>query len=460
MNVLIRLLIECLMMLSHSRKKLCEHFKSYNKIIQQQSPYILKGKLKRIVGMKLEAAGFTAPVGSSCIIKVDETRSVLAEVVGFSEDTIFLMSAENTLGITPGAEVIPLGKIAKVPVSMDLLGRVLDGSGNPLDGQAPIQSNTFYPLIGKLINPLERKPISEPLDVGIRTINGLLTVGRGQRIGLFSGSGVGKSVLIGMMTKYTAADVTVVGLIGERGREVKEFIEQSLGKEGIKKSVVIAAPADTSPLMRINGAMWATTVAEYFRDQGLKVLLILDSLTRFSMAQRELALSIGELPTTKGYPPSVFAKLSQLIERAGNSIDGKGSITAFYTVLAESDDQQDPIVDAARSFLDGHIVLSRKLAEAGIYPAIDVEKSISRCMPSVVSDEHEALTVEFRKLYACYNENRDLVTMGAYKPGVDKLIDRSLLKYPELESYLKQNTKTQASFDKDFSLLKSILLDG
>jgi flagellum-specific ATP synthase len=285
---------------------------------------------------------------------------------------------------------------------------------------------------------LERAAIDKPLDVGVRAINSLLTVGRGQRMGLFSGSGVGKSVLLGMMARYTSADVIVVGLIGERGREVKEFITDILGKSGLARSVVVAAPADTSPLMRLQGAAYATTIAEYFRDQGKNVLLIMDSLTRYAMAQREIALAIGEPPATKGYPPSVFAKLPQLVERAGNGAEGGGSITAFYTVLTEGDDQQDPIADSARAILDGHIVLSRRLAEAGHYPAIDIEASISRAMNHLVSPQHFLQVQRFKHLYAHYQRNHDLISVGAYVKGSDPLLDEAIVLYPHMEHFLKQ----------------------
>ncbi|MDO8369589.1 MAG: FliI/YscN family ATPase, partial [Candidatus Nitrotoga sp.] len=305
---------------------------------------------------------------------------------------------------------------------------------------------TSAPSQSRPINPLNRAPIKDVLDVGVRAINNLLTVGRGQRMGLFAGSGVGKSVLLGMMARYTSADVIVVGLIGERGREVKEFITNILGTEGMARSVVVAAPADTSPLMRLQGAAYATTIAEYFRGQGKHVLLIMDSLTRYAMAQREIALAIGEPPATKGYPPSVFAKLPQLVERAGNGTEGGGSITAFYTVLTEGDDQQDPIADSARAILDGHIVLSRRLAEQGHYPAIDIEASISRAMSSLVSEQHFTLVHRFKHLYAHYQRNHDLISVGAYVSGSDPLLDEGLALYPYMESFLKQGMFERESY--------------
>jgi flagellum-specific ATP synthase len=342
-------------------------------------------------------------------------------------------------GLMPGARVRPAHSVSEVHVGEELLGRVLDGTGRPLDGLGPLNCRETQPLMGQPLNPLKRWAIREPLDVGIRTLNGLLSIGRGQRIGLFAGSGVGKSVLLGMMTRYTNADVIVVGLIGERGREVQEFVANTLGPDGLKRAVVVATPADTPPLMRLHGAWVAHAIAEHFRDRGLKVLLLLDSLTRFAQAQREIALAIGEPPATKGYPPSVFARLPQLVERAGNSDRGPGSITAFYTVLAEGDDQQDPIADAARAILDGHIVLSRGLAESGVYPAIDVEQSISRAMHLVADRELMELAIRFRQVYALYQHNRDLVSVGAYRRGSDPRIDHAIDMWPKLLEFLRQD---------------------
>jgi flagellum-specific ATP synthase len=333
-----------------------------------------------------------------------------------------------------------------LPVGDQLLGRVVDANGRPLDELGPLDAKRSRSLIGKPFNPLQRAPIKQSLDVGIRAINSLLTVGRGQRIGLFAGSGVGKSVLLGMMARYTAAEVVVVGLIGERGREVKEFIELNLGPEGLRRSVVVAAPADVSPLMRLQGAAYATAIAEEFRDQGRDVLLIMDSLTRYAMAQREIALAIGEPPVTRGYPPSVFARLPQLVERAGNGREGGGSISAFYTVLAEGDDQQDPIADAARAILDGHIVLNRSLADAGHYPAIDIEQSISRAMTNLIDADHLDLVRRFKQLYSRYQRARDLLAVGAYARGSDPLLDQAIEIYPRLEQFLQQGIDEHADY--------------
>jgi flagellum-specific ATP synthase len=343
-----------------------------------------------------------------------------------------------------------------LPVGDQLLGRVLDGNGRPLDALGPLETKQTRSLVSRPVNPLQRATIDHTLDVGIRAINGLLSVGRGQRLGLFSGSGVGKSVLLGMMARYTVADVIVVGLIGERGREVKEFIEQNLGPDGLARSVVVAAPADVSPLMRLQGASYATTVAEYFRDQGKHVLLIMDSLTRYAMAQREIALAIGEPPVTRGYPPSVFARLPQLVERAGNGAPGGGSITAFYTVLAEGDDQQDPIADSARAILDGHIVLSRHLADAGHYPAIDIEQSISRAMTSLISADQFEQVRMFKQLYSRYQRSRDLLAVGAYVKGSDPMLDQAILLLPRIEAFLQQRIEERAGTTESVEQLGSL----
>ncbi len=402
-------------------------------------PLQVEGVLSRMVGMTLEAIGCEAAVGSRCLIDGGQGQTIEAEVVGFSGERLFLMPTGDMRGLMPGARVRPAASVSEVHVGEELLGRVLDGTGRPLDGLGPVHCRETRPLMGQPLNPLKRWAIREPLDVGIRTLNGLLSIGRGQRIGLFAGSGVGKSVLLGMMTRYTEADVIIVGLIGERGREVQEFVANTLGPDGLKRAVVVATPADTPPLMRLHGAWVAHAIAEHFRDRGLKVLLLLDSLTRFAQAQREIALAIGEPPATKGYPPSVFARLPQLVERAGNSDRGPGSITAFYTVLAEGDDQQDPIADAARAILDGHIVLSRSLAEGGIYPAIDVEQSISRAMHLIADRELMDLAVRFRQVYSLYQHNRDLVSVGAYRRGSDPRIDHAIDMWPKLLEFLRQD---------------------
>ncbi|OOE39433.1 flagellum-specific ATP synthase FliI [Salinivibrio kushneri] len=417
---------------------------------------VASGKLVRMVGLTLEAIGCRAPIGSVCSVET-LNGTIEAEVVGFADELLYLMPNEQVSGVLPGARVTPLSERSQLSVGMELLGRVIDGMGNPLDGKGDIYTDKQASLEGIPINPLSRQPIREPLDVGIKSINGLLTVGKGQRIGLFAGSGVGKSVTLGMMTRGTTAQVVVVGLIGERGREVKEFIDDILGEEGRARAVVVAAPADSSPLVRLKGCQTALTIAEYFRDLGLDVLLLMDSLTRFAQAQREIALSVGEPPATKGYPPSVFARLPSLVERAGNGAVGQGSITAFFTVLTEGDDLQDPIADAARAILDGHIVLSRELADSGHYPAIDVERSVSRVMPNITSDEQILMSKAVRQVLSVCRKNQDLVSIGAYKPGSDAAVDQAFNLKPKLDNYLQQGIKEVVPFDMCVNMLRSTL---
>lgn len=414
------------------------------------------GRLIRVVGLTLEAVGVKAHVGSQCLVETVH-GDLIAEIVGFSGDKTFLMPEQSLQGVMPGARVIPMTKKALFPYSMELLGRVVNGIGKPLDGQGPIKPQDEYQQDIKPINPLTRRKISAPLDVGVRSINSFLTIGKGQRMGLFAGSGVGKSVLMGMMTKGTTADVIVVGLVGERGREVKEFIEEILGTEGMKRSVVVAAPADNSPLMRLKGCETAVKISEYFRDQGLNVLLLIDSVTRYAQAQREIALAVGEPPATKGYPPSVFSKLPQLIERAGNGGEGQGSITAFFTVLTEGDDLQDPIADAARAILDGHIVLSREIADAGHYPAVDIEASISRVMPMVTSQEHQELAKHLKQVYSLYQQNKDLISIGAYTQGTDPRIDQSIKLLPVINFFLQQKMTEVIPYDQSIEQMQEVL---
>ncbi len=459
----------------------CERWRAFLRHCEQSvsnaNPLTINGYLTRAAGLVMEAVGLRLAVGSGCTVLLPGGNSIQAEVVGFSGDRLFLMPANDVYGLTPGARVTAAEPAAlppqisgsrhpwrratdlakHLPVGAGLLGRVLDGTGHPLDRLGPVHAEHSAPLQNRPSNPLERMPISEVLDVGVRAINAMLTVGRGQRMGLFAGSGVGKSVLLGMMARYTSADVIVVGLIGERGREVKEFIEHILGEAGLARAVVVAAPADTSPLMRLQGAAYATTIAEYFRNQGKHVLLIMDSLTRFAMAQREIALAIGEPPATKGYPPSVFAKLPQLVERAGNGCSGGGSITAFYTVLTEGDDQQDPIADSARAILDGHIVLSRSLSDQGHYPAIDVEASISRAMTNLIPPQQFELVRRFKSLYARYNRSRDLINVGAYVGGSDPELDRAIEIYPRLEAFLRQDMGERENYSDGIDKLTQLL---
>ncbi len=419
-------------------------------------PLAVEGKITRMVGLTLEAVGCQAAIGDRCLVETPHGHALEAEVVGFAADRTFLMPSGDIRGLVPNARVTPTGSAYAAAVGDGLLGRVIDGTGKPLDGRGPVRSSATYPLLGRTTNPLQRRLITEPLDVGVRSINSLLTIGRGQRLGLFAGSGVGKSVLLGMMTRYTDADVTVVGLIGERGREVKEFTDRILGPQGLARAVVVATPADTPPMLRLHGAMLATSIAEYFRDQGLKVLLLMDSLTRFVQAQREVALAIGEPPATRGYPPSVFAKLPQLVERAGNGDNG-GSITGLYTVLAEGDDQQDPVADSARAILDGHIVLSRDIAESGQYPAIDIEASISRVMSEIVSDEHRRQAMRFKQIYSTYRKNRDLISVGAYARGSDPRIDEAIEYWPRLSAFMQQGMRERVTLQDGLRGLEELM---
>jgi len=440
-------------------------------------PLEARGTLTRLTGLVLEAAGLRVPVGAQCQVQMAGQEPVLAEVVGFAGDKAFLMPAGDIHGLSSGASVTPaaayvppplLGAptaepvdtstgVLRLPMGDGLLGRVVDSQGQPLDHGGPLAGVTALAMDRSPINAMERDPVREPLDTGVRAINALLTVGRGQRLGLFAGSGVGKSVLLGMMARYTQADVIVVGLIGERGREVKEFVEDILGEADRGRAVVVAAPADAPPLLRMQGAAYATAIAEHFRDSGAHVLLLMDSLTRYAMAQREIALAIGEPPATKGYPPSCFAKLPALVERSGNGLNGVGSITAFYTVLSEGDDQQDPIADAARAILDGHIVLSRTLAEGGHYPAIDIEQSASRVMHNVVPQSHFDLARGFRAIYSRYQKSRDLIQVGAYMSGSDPQLDEAIRLQPGMVGFLQQSMREAAPMDDCIAALGQVL---
>lgn len=460
--------------------QLATHLAAHNRLLQTSQPIVVSGRLTRISGLVMEATGLGLPVGSVCTVR-DGARTTEAEVVGFSKGRQYLMPTGDLNGLSPGAQVEPVrypfegiyyGRAAsaepasdtrtrRLPMGTSMLGRVVDPAGQPLDRKGPIFGTKAESIVREPINAMDREPVRIPLDVGVRAINSMLTVGRGQRLGLFAGSGVGKSVLLGMMAKYTSADVIVVGLIGERGREVKEFVEDILGDEGRKRAVVVAAPADLPPLMRMQGASYATALAEHFRDRGQHVLLLMDSLTRYAMAHREMALAIGEPPATKGYPPSVFARLPQLVERAGNGVHGGGSITAFYTVLAEGDDQQDPIADNARAILDGHFVLTRALAEQGHYPAIDIEQSISRVMQNVVEPRHIQLARKLKNVYSRYQRNHDLIAVGAYVPGSDRLTDQAIALYPQVAAFLQQDMHQRAglrhSVDEMAKLLQPVL---
>jgi len=454
------------------------YFEDCKRALRMTQPFMVSGRLTRVAGLVMEAVGLKLPVGNSCYVMTPSGQRVDAEVVGFNGDRLFLMPSTDVYGLKPGALVVPVDpavtqvprlgedffprrraqdRAKQVPVGWAMLGRVVDGAGRPLDDRGALTPDRHVPLHSRTSNPLDRAPIREVLDVGVRAINSLLTVGRGQRLGLFAGSGVGKSVLLGMMARYTTADVVVVGLIGERGREVREFIESILGEQGRQRAVVVAAPADSPPLLRLHGAAYATAVAEYFRDQGKHVLLIMDSLTRYAMAQREISLAIGEPPATKGYTPSVFAKLPQLVERAGNGQDNRGSITGFYTVLTEGDDQQDPVADAARAILDGHIVLTRDLADQGHYPAIDIEASISRVMTDLLSPGELDAARRFKQLFSAYRRSRDLIAVGAYVRGNDPLLDRAVVQYPQLSAFLQQDLLEAASYADSRQQLQALV---
>ena len=427
---------------------------------------IVEGKLSQIVGMRLEVQGCCAAIGSSYHIQnsahsgQQKIASVEAEVVGFATGKLLLMPLGSLEGIQPNARVIPKEGGNHFAVGEQMIGRVFDGAGEPLDEGPAIKYTSQVPTKGRPINPLKRKPISQALDVGVRAINALLTLGKGQRIGLFAGSGVGKTTLLGMMTRHTSAEVVVIALVGERGKEVREFIEQVLSEEGLRKAIVIATPADDPPLRRIQGAWRATAIAEYFRDQGRDVLLLMDSLTRFAQAQREVGLAIGEPPVTRGYTPSVFSLLPSLVERAGNGDDECGSITAVYTVLTEGDDANDPIADAARAILDGHIMMSRDIAESGIYPAIDIEASVSRSMNAIANPDQQRMAQDIKARFSCYRKNQDLISIGAYKRGTDSEIDSAIRSIPGIRSFVSQNYQTKEDMTASLIALEQLSQHG
>jgi len=414
------------------------NFIKYHDALAVADPIQAHGKVTKVVGLVVEAEGPVTHLGSVChVISADQRRKVRAEVLGFRDNRVLLMPLEDIRGIGPGSRVVALGEQAFVSVGKGLLGRIIDGIGEPIDGKGGIPTERKYPIYADPINPLARGRIRQPLDVGIRAINGLLTVGCGQRIGLFSGSGVGKSVLLGMIARHTSADVNVIALIGERGREVNEFIDKQLGTAGLAKSVIVVATSDHLPLIRTRGAFIATAIAEYFRDLGKTVNLMMDSVTRFAMAQREIGLALGEPPTAKGYTPSVFTLLPRLLERAGTSVN-EGTITGLYTVLVEGDDMNEPISDAVRSILDGHIVLSRDLAMQNHYPAIDVLKSVSRVMTDVIDEGHRNHAGTLKDVLATYRNSEDLINIGAYESGTNPKIDDAISKIDAINGYLRQ----------------------
>ena len=428
-------------------------FNLLNEKAKKLSPFFYEGVVTKVIGLTIEVEGIRAFVGELCIIYNEENYPINCEVVGFREEVIILMPLGELIGIAPGCRVVPTGSPLNVKCGDELMGRILDGIGVPLEGDR-LQILEAYPLDSAPPDPLKRRRIKEPIPTGVRAIDGFLTCGEGQRIGIFAGSGVGKSTTLGMIAREGKADVNVIALIGERGREVLDFIEKDLGEEGMKKSVIVCATSDKPALIRIKGALTATAIAEYFRDKGKKVILMMDSVTRFAMAQREVGLAIGEPPATKGYTPSVFSMLPRLMERSGMS--DKGSITAFYTVLVDGDDFNEPIADAVRGILDGHIVLSRNLAHKNHYPAIDILDSVSRVMPEIVTDEHKALASEIRDLLATYKNSEDIINIGAYMKGTNKKIDRAIDFNEAINSFLKQGVYEKSTFEESIKYMKDI----
>ena len=430
----------------------------YRQKVQNTVPVKTYGHVTQVVGLIVEANGPAVKLGAMCdILASPNEPPVTAEVLGFRDRTVLMMPLEEIRSIGPGSKVVARGEKASIAVGPKLLGRVIDGLGTPIDGQGPVPSEVDYPIYASPINPLLRQRIKTPLDLGVRVINGLLTVGCGQRMGIFAGSGVGKSVLMGMIARESSADVNVIALIGERGRELNDFLEKELGEEGLRKSVVVVATSDHLPLVRVRGAFVATAIAEYFRDQGMSVNLMMDSLTRFAMAQREIGLALGEPPTTKGYTPSVFTMLPKLLERAGTS-DHDGSITGLYTVLVEGDDMNEPIADAARSILDGHIVLSRELAHQNHYPAIDVLKSISRVMEDIASLQHKHHAKSLKELLATYRKSEDLINIGAYVSGSNPTIDRAIAKIGQINGFLRQDIGEKVGFEESLQQLEKVII--
>ena len=432
------------------------NLKKFSRAIEDTESIKMSGKVTQVIGLVIESKGPNVSLGELCYIKsrFPNVEPIPAEVVGFREGLVLLMPIGEMQGIGPGCEVVSAQKTLQVKVGMELLGRVLDGLGNPMDGKGPILSRTEYPLHAEPPDPLQRPRIKDSLYVGVRAIDGLITLGSGQRIGIMAGSGVGKSTLLSMIARNTEADISVISLVGERGREVRDFIERDLGEEGLKRSVVVVATSDKPALVRIKGAMTATAIAEYFRDQGRRVVLMMDSVTRFAMAQREVGLTIGEPPATRGYTPSVFALLPRLLERAGTS--ARGSITGIYTVLVDGDDMNEPIADAVRSILDGHIVLSRAIAAQNHFPAIDILASVSRVMTDVVTKEHREAAQHMRALMAVYKEAEDLIHIGAYVKGSSKRIDEAIEKIDAINDFLCQGVFDVTSFEEMQKTLESI----
>lgn len=431
-------------------------FTRYTRIVDTVSTVRPQGRVSRVVGLIAEGDSLGLGIGSLCSIMTDQGHEVQAEVVGFKEEKALFMPYGDIRGVRMGSRIIPVAASPTAGVSEALLGRVIDGMGNPIDGKGPIPATDHYYLYGKPISPMGRKSIKEPMDVGIAAINSMITLGRGQRVAIMAGSGVGKSVLMGMMTKNTTAEVVVIGLIGERGREVKDFVEDTLDKEGLKRAVVVAATSDMPPLVRMRGAYLATTIAEYFRDQGRDVLLMVDSITRFAMSSRDVGLAAGEPPTTRGYTPSFFVQIPILLERAG-SVENSGSITGIYTVLVEGDDMNDPVGDTVRSIVDGHIVLSRDLANRGHYPAIDVLASVSRVMRDVSQKEHMAIRQQAVNTMSAYRNSEDMITIGAYVRGSDPELDRAITLMPAINRVLRQDMNAKMDLPASIEQLKAAL---
>ncbi|GMT41678.1 MAG: flagellum-specific ATP synthase FliI [bacterium] len=432
-------------------------FGRYRQAVAKPRSITSIGRVSRVIGLVIEGDGPDVPIGSMCrILPRYVGEPIEAEVVGFRNGRILMMPLSAPQGISPSCRIESVQTRASIMVDDSIMGRVLDGLGRPLDGLGKLNCKTEMPLYAQPVNPVLRKRITEPMDLGIRAVNSLLTCGRGQRMGILSGTGIGKSVMLGMMARYTDADVTVIGFVGERGREVKEFMEKNLGPNGRERSVVVTATSDNTPLVRLRSAYTATAIAEYFRARGKNVLLMLDSLTRFAMAQREISLSIGEPPATKGYTPSVFALLPRLLERAGTGTENEGSITGLYTILVEGDDLSDPIADASRAILDGHIILSRQLASKGHYPAVDVLNSISRVMIDVTSSEHMELAAKLRKTYAVYKEAEDLISVGAYVKGSNPDIDYAVSKIKDINRFLVQDISQKCGLPSAVEQLKRI----
>ena len=417
---------------------------------------IFSGKVTKYDGNTIECSGFPATIGTLCKVLTDDGRPAIAEIIGFSNGNNLAAMHQPNSRVLVGSEVVAFDDGYSIPVGPGILGRVIDALGQPLDGKMIHEVNDSWPLAGEKINPLDRTAVEKPLDVGVRVINSLLTVGKGQRLGIIAGSGVGKSVLLGMITRFTTADIVVVGLIGERGREVGNFVSSNLNEDTKKRTVMVVEPADRSPLLRIRAANRATAIAEYFRDKGKDVLLIMDSLTRVAHARREIGLALGEQPTSKGYPPSVISLIPTLIERTGSGSQGKGTITAFYTILADGDDQNDPVVDTSRAILDGHIMLSRDQAQLGIYPAVDVSSSVSRVMNEIVDNNHIEASIKFRQLVTTYNENKDLLMMGGYTQGQDQTLDQAISLWPKITEFIKQQENKKESFSSSNNELMQV----